>query len=281
MALPIIKIENARGEVLNLSTDPRYEPMLQSTGPPAATINRSKVALADGTRFNSSSVGERNPLLTIYLRQDVARARLNLYRYITTGANIKLYYQADGLDVYIEGCVETAEVDPWTEDENMQVSIICPQPYWKDIAESIFNASVSSKLLEFPFAIGSEGAELSMLEYSTTTTIENRGHVQAGATFELVAKVRSLQPRIYNLSTGEYMGFDVDMLAGDRLVIDTRTGSKAVTLIRAGVRTNYFNTLIEGSEFLQLPVGASEFYYTVDEGMMDLYIHHTNMYQGV
>ena len=281
MALPIIKIENARGEVLNLSTDPRYEPMLQSVGPPKATINRSKVALADGTRFNSSTVGERNPLLTIYLRQDVARARQNLYRYITTGAYIKLYYQADGLDVCIDGHVETAEVDPWTQTENMQVSIICPQPYWKDVTESTVNASVSTNLLEFPFAISSEGAELSLLDNYTSTIIKNSGHVAAGATFELVAKIRSLQPRIYNLSTGEYMGFYADMLAGDRLVIDTRAGSKAVTLIRDGVRTNYFNTLMEGSEFLQLPVGSSEFYYTVDEGMMDLYIHHTNMYQGV
>lgn len=281
MPLPIIKIENARGQVLNLSTDPRYEPILQSAGPPAATINRSKVALADGTRYNSSTVGERNPLLTIYLLRDVARARLNLYRYITTGGYIKLYYKADGLDVCIDGYVETAEVDPWSQTENMQVSIICPQPYWKDVTESTVNASVASSLLEFPFAIGSEGAELSLLDQDNTTMLENSGHVPAGATFELVAKIRSLQPRIYNMSTGEYMGFYVDMLAGDRLVINTRNGSKSVTLIRDGESANYFNTLMEGSEFLQLPVGTSEFYYTVDEGMVDLYIHHTNMYQGV
>lgn len=281
MAVPVIKIENARGEVLNLSTDPRYEPVLQNVGPPKATINRSKVALADGTRYNSSSVDERNPVLQIYLLRDVARARLNLYRYITTGGYIKLHYEADGLNVWIEGYVEDAQVDPWVQQEIVQVSIIAPMPYWRDEAETITNASATAKLLEFPFAISSEGIELSQLDYVNSTVINNGGHVDAGAKFELVAKIRSLQPRIYNLSTGEYMGFYVDMLEGDRLVIDTSTGSKSVTLIRDGVSMNYINTIMEGSTFLQLPVGASEFIYTVDEGMMDLFIYHTNLYQGV
>ena len=281
MAVPIIKIENSRGEVLNLSTDPRYQPILKGTGPVAATINRAKIATADGSRYNSATVGERNLLLTVYLLRDIARSRLNLYKWLATKNYVKVYYQADDLEVYTEGYVETAEVDPWTQEESLQASIICPQPYWKDTAESFVDASNVEPLLELPFAIESEGVELSVVDTTASTIVRNEGTVDTGLTFELVATVRSLQPRIYNLSTGEYIGFYVDMLPGDRLVVCTIMDKISVTHIRDGVASNYINTVMEGSKWLQLVVGANEYSYTVDEGEMELGIYHTNMYAGV
>lgn len=281
MGVPIIKIANERGQVLNLSADPRYLPILTGTGPVAATINRSKMATADGSQYNSGTVGERNLLLTVYLRQDVARARLNLYRYIATKRFIRVYYQNDGLDVYIDGYVETAEVDPWAQDENMAVSIICPMPYWQDVAESYADASHVVALFEFPFSIDSSGVELSTRDETRAAAVDNGGHVPTGITVELVATERSLQPRIYNLTTGAYMGFYVDMLAGDRLVVCTEDGKKSITHIRGGVETDYFNTIMEDSDWLALEVGENEITYTVDEGSMTLAIRYTNKYQGV
>lgn len=281
MALPIIKIENARGEVLNLSADPRYNPMLTGTGPPPATINRAKVATADGTRYNSATVGERPLVLTIDLLRDIARARLNLYKWLGTKQYIKVYYAADGLDVWVDGYVETAEVDPWTQAQVVQASIICPQPYWRDVAETYTDASVVSAFLEFPFSTDSEGMELSTVDLTASTVITNDGTVPAGIIFELTANIRALQPRIYNLTTGEYMGFYVDMFAGDRLIVNTSTGQKSVTYVHEGVSHNYINTLMEGSKWLQMGLGANEFSYTTDEGECTLGIYHTNMYIGV
>ena len=281
MAVPLIKIENARGEVLDLSTDSRYVPILAGVGPPAATINRAKIAVADGTRYNSATVGERNLLLTVYIVQDHANARRNLYRYIATKQYIKLYYSADDLEVCIDGYVETAEVDPWDQQQNMAVSIICPRPFWRELSETYTNASVVTKYFEFPFAIGSEGVELSAVEYANATAIKNDGTVETGLRFEIIATVRSLQPRIYNLDTGEYMGFYVDLMPGERLVVDTTPGSKSVTHISDGVETNYIHTVMEGSTWLQLVPGSTEIVYTVDEGEVELHVFHTNMYIGV
>lgn len=84
--LPTIKIENARGDVLNLTSDTRYEVTAAGTAPPAATINTSKVSLNDGERFNSSTRNTRNLVLTIHIVKDVGRSRLELYRYIVSGA---------------------------------------------------------------------------------------------------------------------------------------------------------------------------------------------------
>lgn len=281
MGVPTIKIENERGQVLNLSADPRYLPILSGVGPVAATINRTKMATADGTQFNSSTVDERNLLLTIHLRRDVARARQNLYRYIATKRPIRVYYQNDGLDVYLDGYVETAEVEPWSQEENMAVSILCPMPFWRDVAESYADASHVVAMFEFPFAIGSEGVELSTRDESRTVAVENSGHVPTGVTIELVATERSLQPRIYNLTTGEYMGFYADMLAGDRLVVCTEEGNKSITLIRDGVTADFFNTIMEDSDWLSLEVGENEITYTVDEGNVSIALRYTNKYQGV
>lgn len=279
--LPIVKIENDRGEVLDFSNSPRYVAMLTGTGPPSATINRATVSVADGTRYNSARVNERELLITIHILRDVARARLNLYRFIATKSHVKLYYQANGLDVYIEGYVETAEVNPWEENQNVQVSIICPMPFWQDVKSTFTDASQVSRLFEFPFAIEEEGIELSAINVAASTVIENGGTVEAGVTFVITATVVSTNPRIHNLSTGEFIGVHATLEPGDQLEICTSTGAKRITHIRNGVRTNYINALMLGSSWLKMAIGANEYSYTVDVGECELGVYHTNMYTGV
>lgn len=278
---PIIKIENARGEVLNLSTDARYLPILTGTGPPDATINRAKASTADGTQYNSATVNERNLLLTIYLQQDIAQARLNLYRWLATKQPLTLYYQADGLDVYVEGYVEKVEVNPYEQAQFVAVSILCPHPFWREMSDTYTNASNVEALFELPFWTDDVGIELSTVSADSSTIINNMGTVEAGVTFVLTATTPSLQPKIFNLTSGQWMGFYVDMQPGDQLEICTCTGRKHVTHIRDGVRTNYINTMMEGSAWLQMAIGANEFSYTVDEGECELGIYYTNEYTGV
>lgn len=279
--LPIIKIENERGEVLNLSTDPRYVPFLTGTGPPPATINRAKASTSDGTNVNSTTVDERPLVLQVFLKKDVAKARLNLYRWLATKKKITVYYSCDGLDVFTQGYVETVDADPWQQNQFVQASILCPRPYWREMAETYTNASNVEALFEFEFETDDEGVELSTIDLNTSTIIQNDGTVEAGVTFEITATTLSVNPRIYNLSTGEFIGFWTELQPGDRLEVCTLTGSKEVTHIRDGVRTNYINTMMEGSQWLQMAIGANEYSYTVDEGECELGIYYTNEYVGV
>ena len=279
--LPIVKIENDRGDVLDFSNSPRYVAMLTGTGPPSATINRATVSVADGARYNSARVNERDLLLTVHILRDVARARLNLYRFLATKSHIKVYYQADGLDVYIEGYVETAEVNPWEQNQYVQASIICPMPFWQDVKSTFTDASQVSRLFEFPFAIEEEGIELSAINVAASTVIENGGTVEAGVTFVITATVVSTNPRIHNLSTGEFIGVHAALEPGDQIEICTSTGEKRITHIRNGVRTNYINALMLGSTWLKMAIGANEYSYTVDVGECELGVYHTNMYTGV
>jgi len=279
--LPIIKIENAQGEVLNLSTDPRYFAELTGTGPPPATINRTKIAMADGSRYNSGSVNERQLVLIVSLLRDVGRARINLYKWLVSNAYIKIYYQWEDMDLCIEGYVETPETNPWVLGQVVQASIICPQPFWQDIGETYHDATDVDNLFEFPFAIEEEGVELSTIDVTASATITNGGQVSTGIRIELRATLHTLRPRIYNMETGEWIGFNAELQAGDRLIIDTAQGRKSVTHVRGGERTNYMSTLMPGSSWLQLEPGQNELTYTVDEGAITLSIYHRNKYQGV
>lgn len=279
--LPTIKIENEWGDMLNLSADPRYAVTASGIAQPGATINISKVALNDGGRFNSSTRNVRNLILYIDIVRDVGSARMELYRYIISGGYIKVYYKTDYLDVWIEGQVETVECNPYALGQMMQVSILCPFPFWQDLKETYTDASNVTSLLEFPWSAPAEGVELSTADANAYTVVKNAGHVKSGMRIVIRASVRSLQPRIYNLKTGEWMGFLVDMFPGDILTIDTSQGQKSVYLEHDGVRSNYINTVMIGSTWLQLAPGENELSYTVDEGSVSVGIYHMNKYQGV
>ena len=149
------------------------------------------------------------------------------------------------------------------------------------MAETYTNASNVEALFEFEFETDDEGVELSTIDLSASTIIQNDGTVEAGVTFEITATTLSTNPRIYNLSTGEFIGFWTELQPGDRLEVCTLTGSKGVTHIRDGVRTNCINTMMEGSQWLQMDIGANEYSYTVDEGECELGIYYTNEYVGV
>ncbi len=279
--LPIIKIENAWGDVLNFSGNPRYAVTVSGTAPPGATINTSKVALNDGTRFNSRTRNARNLLLNIDILRDFGRARMELYRHIVSGEYIKIYYKTDYLDVWIAGYVEAVEHDPYTLGQFMQVSVLCPFPFWQDYSETYTDASNVTGLMTFPWSAPEKGVELSAVAANAYTVVTNAGHVASGARFVIRATVRSLQPRIYNLGTGEWMGFYVDMLPGEILTVDTSQGQKSVYMESGGVKTSYINTVMPGSTWLQLAPGENEISYTVDEGAVNLGIFHMNKYQGV
>ena len=274
-------IENAWGNLLDFSADPRFAVTASGIAPPGATINTSKVALNDGGRFNSSTRNTRNLILNIDILRDVGRARMDLYRYIVSGAYLKIYYKTDYLNVWIAGYVEAVECDPYTLGQFMQVSIICPFPFWQDLQETYTDAGNITGMLEFPWSAPEEGVVLSSLNANAYTVVTNSGHVESGMRLVIRATVRSLQPRIYNLKTGEWMGFLVDMFPGEILTVDTTQGQKSVYLESDGVKKNYINTIMAGSTWLQLAPGENEISYTVDEGEVHLGIYHMNKYQGV
>lgn len=266
------KIENSNGEVLTLTgKEPIYQ-ITNITGlnPPQAQINLSTIVGLDGAKFNSSKLNTRNLVLTVKINGNVEQNRLQLYKYFPTKEHCTFYYTNNSLDVYIEGYVENVECDYFTNSETAQISIICPQPYFKSIDEIIVDSSNVFAQFEFPFSIDiGDPVIISTIEDEDSIVVNNASESSTGAiiTINILEAINSIE--LKNTVTGEDMVLDYSFAENDTIVINTNKGSKSITLIRGGVSSNLFSALQQGSDFIQLLQGVNRIDYICDDGDTD------------
>lgn len=279
-----LSVRNAKGEILDLTNDRRYDLYnIDGLNPTPATLNFSQLANYDGSIYNSGQLGNRNIVLYIKIHNDAESNRINLYKYFQLKKMIRIFYENNTRSVYIDGYVETFETEYFSMNEVVQISIICPNPYWKADEETQIDFSNTIDLFEFPFSIPEEGIEFSRIEYITTAYINN-GEIESGMTIEFRANTSQiLNPKFINRTTQEYFALNFDMNAGDIIRVNTRRGEKSVMLIRDGVETNIINDMQTGSKWVHLAPGLNELSYECDEGQANLtvYVYATKCYEGV
>lgn len=130
---------------------PNNEPIqirgIDGLGPIKASISTTPFATGRGGLFQGASIDNRNIVLTLGLNPDwaeqtVASLRNLLYRYFMTGAWTRLRFLSDDIPtVYINGVVESFEPNIFSQDPEMQVSIICNKPDFIDEATTLVNGS--------------------------------------------------------------------------------------------------------------------------------------------
>lgn len=279
-----LAIENHKGERLQLSQNPNYTiTSVEGLSPPTANINTAINANFDGSTFRSSRLNERNIVISLVIEGNVEANRINLYQYIKVKKKCTIYYQNGSRDVSIDGYVESFEIGIFEEKEMVQISIICPRPYFLQVAQTILDMSVVNSGFEFPFSIPQEGIEFSTLKPSQENVVQNLGDVETGAIITFHATGVASNPVIYNVITGESFRVNIDMEAGDLLVIDTIAGEKNVTLIVNGVTSNIINSVERGSTWLQFESGANTMLYDATNFPENLqcYIAFNNKFEGV
>ena len=277
-------IENAKGERLELTNNENYLiERIEGLEPPDITVNRSKIAGYDGSRYNSSTANERGIVLYININKPVEKNRLNLYKYFRGKQKLKLYYSNHSLETYIEGYIEQITTNLFSIQEQFQISIVCPECYFNAIDEIITGTSKIIPLFQFPFSIESKGIPFSEYEKNTETNVINDGTIETGMTIVFSAKGVVKKPKLFNRLTGKFFGLDYEMQAGDVITINTRKGSKSVSLLRDGINYNLFNYIMDGSVFLNLDVGDNIFVYEAEEGdrYLDITFIHRNQFEGV
>lgn len=264
-------VENERGEQLELTHNENYDVIeIIGLNPPTAAINTVNVAGFDGSRFNSSRIEQRNVVITINIRPPVEFNRLALYKYFRIKRYIKIYYKNSSRDVFIEGYVESFENSLFGMTQQPQISIICPNPFWKSTTDTEVEFSNMTALFEFPFSIPSEGIEFSRINKITTTYI-NAGEVATGAVIKFYANSNQvLNPIFYNRTNSQYFGLNFDMYEGDIITINTLQGEKSATLLRNGELTNILSARQSGSSWITFEPGENEISYSADEGQSNL-----------
>ena len=258
---------------------------IQGLSPAEATINTSQAALLDGAFFNSSKVNMRTLNLAFTIEGRVEYNRLFVYRVLKVKEPVTIYYKSNNLDVFIKGYVKSITVGHFDAKQKATVQILCPNPYWKAAQEVIDELSVYKNMFYFPFASVAEGEIIfGEIDTEAEAVVINASGIETGLKFELFAKSPIANPKIFNYLTGDFIGLNFSMQAGDYITINTGRGEKSITLFRNGQTINIFNAIMENSTWLMLPSAGAVFVYTVESGALgnlEITISHYDLYEGV
>lgn len=278
-----LKIENRFGDVLELTHNKNYVvTSVEGLNPPKAKINLSDVVGMDGSLFNSSKVEARNIVLTVRPNEPVEKNRLALYKYVQSKQWCKIYYSNGSLDVQIEGYVEAIETSLFKLPQSIQISILCPQPYFEGLNE-IFN-DISSLLanFEFPFAIEADGIEFSYINHDVLSTVVNHGDVETGLSIYITARGEVVNPVIYDNYGGKF-AINLTLSEGEQIVINTNSGKRSVKLISGVGKENIINKVQKNPKWFTLYPGENIFSYDAESGVdfMSIVFRHRTKYGGV
>lgn len=292
-----LRFENENGETITLTgVEDKYQiTNIEGLNPPEATIYRSELPGKDGSKHMSSKLTERNIVLTIHINGKVEENRLNLYNYFKSKHYSKMYYRNGSRDVYSEGYVESVTVGLFDISENMQISIICSDPYFYSMKEIVSDISQVMGAFEFPFAFGADGLEDptitdDAIEFSTynrdaLVVVVNEGEDETGMVIRLNFTGTVINPTIYNTETRDSFALRYTFYKGDEVTVNTNAGEKRVVLLRDGDTINLINKLDRSSTWLTLEKGDNIFAYEADpttptSNMLVVFTHRSK-YQGV
>ena len=283
------RLRNSRNsEIVLTGRETEYQIIsIKGLNPPSAHLNTSNVAGLDGAIYNSGRLNTRNIVITARINGNVESNRQILYDYCPTKEKVRFFFKNENRDVYIDGYVDSVECDLFTNNERMQISIICPQPYFVDTANTEVEGSSLTKLFTFPFSIDL-GSPIPFSEYvfDDDVNLFNDSSNEIGMIIEAYMRSNVSSLIIRNTGTGESLTLSYAFQAEDRVTIDTIKGQKSITLLRDGIYYNLFSALQAGSRFFQLVSGDNFFNYIVDGNItnnpeVDLTFTYNKMYRGV
>lgn len=279
-------LENASGDQLTFTQNSPFTiSEIQGLNPPDATINTSEIALIDGAKFNSAKLNMRTINVAFAIEYNAAQNRIEVFKVLKSKQYVKLYYNGQYRQVFIEGYIQSINIDYFAMKQIVTCTILCPSPYFKEAQIFVNELLNIVSAFHFPFASTAEPELLfGYISNDLGITIENDGDIDCGMIIELYARDAVSNPKIFNYVTQDYFGLNYSMQTADLITIDTRQGQKSVTLLRGGVETNIFNYIMEGSTWLQLSADGDTFVYelgTGDTGELAVTFKHYNLFEGV
>lgn len=277
-------VQNSDNQKLQLyPTDKFILTETKGMGAADATINSAKVGILNGERFNSSTLNKRNITMKVVPRHDTEEGRALIYQYLQPGENCRVYVKTTSRNAYIDGYVEKAEPDVFSNVNEVGISIICPDPDF--IADASFETlfSTTAPAFHFAFSIDSDGIPFSTLEKTTNQTIVNAGDTSTGVTIHLEASGAVSNPVIYDEATGEFMKLNLDLAENEYIDINTQIGQKKINYVSGGFQISGLPYLAPGSSWLRLKPGQNAMYYNCDSGLdnLSVTVSHKVRYRGV
>ena len=177
-----LKVQNNRGELYELTHDREHYTVLNVGGLtlPGCNVNTSSAGTQDGEEYNSSHLNRRNIVITLQIEGDIETNRQKLYRIFPLHSPVTVFFKSKNRDVTIEGYVEGIDGDPFVMREVMQVSLICPHPYWEDLIGIYCEFGHELIGFSFPFNISAEGMVIAGIYQNPVQQVFNNGTADVG-----------------------------------------------------------------------------------------------------
>ncbi|MGE7365702.1 phage tail domain-containing protein [Desemzia incerta] len=228
----------------------------------------------DGESLLSKNLGVRNPIIegtvigeTLEEFYELRKKMISVLNHTLSGTLI--YENNNGsyeIDVIPE-IVTFVENEFEVRTQDYRITWLALDPYWRDSTfyNSLIPLSTVVGKLEFPLFITNE------FEFATITSgdiieIKNNGDVEVGAIFYMRFVGSVVNPRIYNVLTQEYFGFEGTFTPDAEFKISTIKGAKEVVKTHVGKSSNAMSSRIQDSTFLTLRKGTNYLQVQAESG---------------
>lgn len=269
-------------------------------GASKAEISITELAGSDGATYNSARVTSRNIVFRLrpQFHPTVEAARLLSYQFFPIKKRIRMVFETEYRCAEIYGYVESNEADIFNKEVSIQISVVCPDPYFYSAGKDGITTTVFygvESLFEFPFS--NESLTENLIEFGDIKNEREQSIYYTGdASVGIVITIHALGEAsglvIYNTSTRTSMKLSSQRLKeltgegiidGDEIVISTIKGDKFITLYRDGEFYNILNCLDKRADWFQLEKGDNLFAYTTEYGVehLQFVIENRTVFEGV
>lgn len=229
--------------------------------------------MTDGSTYQGSTTTQRNIVITAEFDQDYQERRDFLYKCFKPKQPGTLIYKENAEQRQIDYYVESIEIDEEGVCRNAIISLLCPDPFFKDPEDMTVTMAGWEPLFEFIHEFTDELEEFGIRQTELVKTIENDSaadHIGIEVRMEAQGVVKN--PALYHTEQGIHIqvGSEIRpfvMNPGETVKITTGTNEKNVYLIKNGETTKINEFLDEESEFIQLVHGDNTFIYNADQGV--------------
>lgn len=243
--------------------------------PVKASVNTSPYGSVDGASFTGSTVLSRNIVLTLHPNPNwdnwtYESLRRLLYSYFMPKRPTRLvFYSDDMIPVEISGVVEDVSVNIFSKDPELQVSIICPDPYFTALDPVVLTGqSVRA------------GGVVTLVEYNGT--IEAGMYVKVTQTTAPVPTDIAIQigdPRLSyfavlaTVDATQY--FEVSSLPMHKYVQNVNMNTGVIGNLLSKIHVQ------EGSLWPSFQPGENEFMVVTDQGVQDWELTYYERFGGL
>lgn len=233
----------------------------------------------DGTTVTGSKQRERPITIEAKIKDHFTERREKLYRTLPEGDDITVtFYDELGESKVITARVEEISVSAVGFMRDVEISLFCPKPFFRDEVPTHYDMAGWVGGLEFDIEL-TDANELETRIAEQIKVLSNPSNVEIPLKITFRANGPVERPTLTNVTTDELMQIDVAMTVGDVLIVNTERGVRNKITLNGSPANNKW---IYGSTWLRLPIGDSVFRYDAESGVdnLDVEIETYTLYRG-